>query len=94
MNARDHHVMWRPRKVDPRSAANKAIPRWESSDEDSVSSSTSSDSSVETTDDEMTIDVIRAGAKQDKDEKDVEERMQQNPHPSKIQRVSPDGSNI
>lgn len=89
MNVRDKFQMWRPKTVNQNRVMDKPQPSWDSSaSENSVSSSTSSDSSVDTSDDELTMaeirgDLVAADEKYLADEKDMEAEMV-DPRPAKI----------
>ena len=85
MNVRDRFPMWRPKTVSQNRVLNKPHPSWDSSaSENSVSSSTSSDSSVDTSDDELTMAEIRGDIdkKPQIDEKEME--ALEDPRPAKI----------
>ena len=84
MNIRDKFVMWRPRNVKQTRVQDKSEANLESSSMEEISSSTSSESSVETSDDEMTIEQIRRGSNFEENE----EFLLENPRPNKIQKLN------
>ena len=86
MNVRDRFPMWRPKTISQNKVLDKPHPTWESSaSEASISSSTSSDSSVDTSDDELTMEQIRGDIIKRAEKDDAE--LMNDPRPSKIQRV-------
>lgn len=75
MNIRDKFIMWRP-KIDNKGLLDKPNPSWDSSaSENSISSSTSSDSDEVSEDDMLTMAEIR-GDLVTADEKDQEDEME------------------